>query len=139
MSTAGDVTYRTVTGFVYAGPFPRKAGSREVRDYYVSVPSPLVNDKGEVTSLADTKVRITVWDSHSGTDITTGDFIAANGKFEIYDGQNKDGEFVRSYSISANKLKNFGSGLGDGSERGLENVIKTTGKPKRTFDDIPGL
>lgn len=134
-----DNTYRTVTGFVYAGPFPRKAGSRDVRDYYVSVPNPLVNDKGEVTTTADTKVRVTVWDSHAGTDINAGDYIAANGKFEIYEGQNKDGDYVKSYSVSANKLKNFGSGLGDGSDRGLENVVKTDGKPKRNYDDIPGL
>lgn len=140
MSANSNNTYRTVQGFVYSGPYERDAGSRKVRDVYVSVPSPLVNEKGEVTSQQDTKVRVTIWDSHDAVDVAEGDYIVANGKFEIYDKQDQSGDMVRSYSLSANKLRNFGSGLGEFKDRGLENVVKTPNRGARSAStDIPGL
>lgn len=139
MSNYENNTYRTVSGFVYAGPYDRSAGSKKVRDVYVSVPSPLVNEKGEVTSQQDTKVRVTIWDSHDAVEVVEGDYIVANGKFEIYDGQNQQGDNVRSYSLSANRLRNFGSGLGEFKDRGVENAPKTSGRPARNNTDIPGL
>lgn len=135
-----DVIYRTVSGFVFGGPYERDAGSRKVRDYLISVPGPLVNSEGQVTSVPDTKVRVTVWDSHGDVEVAEGDYIVASGKFEIFPGQDRDGNPENRYSVSANKLRNFGSGLGEFKDRGLENAKPSPGtRVKRTFDDIPGL
>lgn len=109
-----DTFYRTVNGFVYAGPYERDANGKKVRDIYVSYP--VMGKEDEV--VPDQPVRVTVWPDHEDVDIAIGDYIIANGSYEIYPAQNKDGEYENKHSLSASKFANMGNGLGNKAPRG---------------------
>lgn len=96
------VNYRTVQGFIFAGPFDRKAGTKNIRDILISTATP----EGEQV------VRVTIWDTHKDQTFAVGDYVICNGKYEIFKAQQEDGEFINKHSCSANKVLNIGSGLG---------------------------
>lgn len=106
--------YKTVQGFVYAGPYERDAAGKKVRDFYISTPT--VSKEDEV--IPDTPVRVTVWPTHADVDIAVGDYILANGTYEIFKQQGDTGDWVYKHSCSANKFMNQGSGLGNQQPRG---------------------
>lgn len=119
--------YRTVQGFVYAGPFEEDVNGKKVRKFMVSMPQ---------QNAEDLKVKVTVWESHRNVNVNIGDWIVCNGKFEIYEGQSKaSGEFVTNYSISANTFAVLGHGGGDESKGAqVSGVTIKTREVKKDID-----
>src|SRR4051812_16683001 len=102
-SNMTDVKWKTVTGFVYAGPWDGEAGGKKIRSFMLSVPAPLFKEDGTLNGADDGKVKVTLWDSHKSEPVNVGDFVAVSGSFDLWEGQDKNGDFVTNYSISANK------------------------------------
>lgn len=134
-----DVAYKTVTGFVFAGPWDGEAAGKKIRTFMVSVPAPLFKEDGTLNGAPDGQVKVTLWDSHKSEPVNIGDYVAVSGKFEIYEGQNKDGDFVTNYSISANKFSRLGNGKGTFVDRGIENAPAPTKNRRAVSNEIPGL
>lgn len=103
--------YKSATGFVYAGPWDREVNGKKVRDFMMSVPRDILNNEGDV------KVRVTIWDGMADKDVKEGDYVALNGKWEVFPKQDESGEFIDTYSISANKFTVLGNGLGTDTKR----------------------
>lgn len=140
MST-NDIVYKTVQGFVFAGPWENEANGKKIRSFVISVPTPVLSNEEE------TRVRITTWDSHEKTPVKIGDLVYASGKFEIIEKQNDQGNYEKSYSVSANKFVNLGNGLGGSKGRSVsvddEPTTDGTGKVRAVrrpdVSQIPGL
>src|SRR5665213_258421 len=89
-----DAEYRSAHGWIYAGPFERKAGEKTVVTYVMSAEGM----NGDVT------LKLDFWDKvPAGTEV--GCLVFASGKYSTW--KSDDGE-KSSKTISVNKWKNFG-------------------------------
>jgi len=127
-----DVTYRTLAGFVYSGPYENDAGGKKIQKVYISVPMGIHED--------DLRVAVTIWPSHKNADVKVGDYIVVNGKFEGYESQDQSGKPETKWSISANKLTVLGHDMAEEEVRATDKVQKEAVIKKRNEDfTIPGL
>lgn len=86
--------YRTVAGFVQFPPEKRVAGStgKTVRNV-------------QIENLSNgNRVAVTLWPDHDGVKVEKGDLMFASGKFTTSAGQNKEGDAVTYYNLSANNV-----------------------------------
>ena|SRR5688500_11607435 len=97
--------YATVIGFIQFDIDTDDVNGQEVRR--VTVRSP--GSEGKL-------IRITVWPEHEDVELEKGDFIAVDGEFTTRTGQNKDGDKVTYFNVSAKRIAVLGTGEA-GAER----------------------
>lgn len=84
--------YLTVAGIVQYDPANRDVNGKAVRDV-------VVKSIGQ-----NKKVGITIWPDYAHIPINKGDFICADGAYSSRTGQDKEGNQVTYYNLSANVL-----------------------------------
>src|SRR5665213_2922929 len=90
-----DAEYRTAIGFIYAGPFPRKAGEKTVNTYKL----------GGVGLNGDVDLKLDFWDKVPPY-VVAGNAVLVSGKYSTW--KSDDGE-KSAKTIAVNKIIDLGS------------------------------
>jgi len=116
--------YAVAAGFIQFDPKERDVNGQEVRDITIRAIG------------TQKRVYITVWSDHADVELSKGQFVVAEGKFQIRESEGDDGETREFFNLSASSLAVFEQA----AKKERETVNKSDSKSKakkKADDDIP--
>jgi len=84
--------YASAAGFIQFDVKEREVNGQDVRDIVIRAVG------------SQKRVYITVWPDHEETELNKGDFVAVDGKFQIREKENDEGDSVEYFNLSAGQL-----------------------------------